>query len=187
MTLHKQFDAAYPPASAPPGCTVAAGYIGRAGYTPNVWTPAAWQPFKGLYQVPIWVPDTSGRPQAEAAAACAAAKTLGWKPYEPHRRLIVFDLETAELPRWYAAVAAEVAAQGFQAAAYGSLSTVLANKAAVVWSADWDGDYALDPGQSIEASQYAANIAFGGTQVDYSAVSDWWTAHCGVGPRWRAK
>jgi hypothetical protein len=183
VTLHKQFDAAYPPASAPPGCTVVAGYIGGSQAL-NVWTPAEWRVFQSLYQVPIWVPDMNGDPKAEASDACAASRKLGWSPDKPNRRLIVFDLEMAEVPAWYASVAAEVAAQGFQAAAYGSLSTVLANKAAVVWSADWDEDYALDHGQSIEATQYAPDIAFQDTQVDYSAVSDWWTAHCGVGPRW---
>lgn len=183
MTLHKQFDAAYPPTSAPPGCTIVAGYIGGSEAL-NVWTPAEWQRFETLYQVPIWVPDTSGDPTAQASAAVAAAKTLGWAPFYNNRRLIVFDLELAEVPAWYASVAAEVASQGFQAAAYGSLSTVLANKAAVVWSADWDGDYALNSGQSIEATQYVSDVAWQNTQVDYSAASDWWAAHSGVGPRW---
>jgi hypothetical protein len=183
VTLHKQFDAAYPPTSAPPGCTVAAGYIGGSEAL-NVWTPAEWRRFRSLYQVPIWVPNTDADPKDQASQACAASKALGWAPNQPNPRLIVFDLEMAEVPGWYASVAAEVAAQGFQAAAYGSLATVLANKAAVVWSADWDGDYALDHGQSIEATQYATDIAWQDTQVDYSAVSDWWTAHCGDGPRW---
>jgi hypothetical protein len=182
VTLSKQFDAAYPPTSAPPGCTVVAGYIGGSEAL-NVWTPAEWQRFRHLYQVPIWVPDTSGDPKAEARAACAASKALGWGPYLSSRRLLVFDLEMAEVPAWYAAAAAEVAAQGYIAAAYGSLSTVLANKAAVVWSADWDGDYALDDGQSIEATQYSADVAWQDTQVDYSAVSDWWVTHSGVGAR----
>jgi hypothetical protein len=182
VTLHKQFDAAYPPNSAPPGCTVAAGYIGGSEAL-NVWTFDEWQRFGNLYQVPIWVPDTDGDPRTEASEACAAARALGWAANWPERRLIVFDLEMAEVPDWFASVEAEVAAQGYQAAAYGALSTVLANKAAVVWSADWDEDYALDHGQAIEASQYAADIAWQDTQVDYSAVSDWWTAHSGVGPR----
>ena len=182
MTLRKQFDAAYPPTSAPPGCTIVAGYIGGSEAL-NVWTPAEWQRFEHLYQVPIWVPDTSGDPTAEARDACAASKALGWAPFVSSRRLLVFDLEMAEMPAWYASAAAEVAAQGYQAAAYGSLSTVLANKAAVVWSADWDGDYALDHGQSIEATQYSSDVAWQNTQVDYSAVSDWWTTHCGVGRR----
>jgi hypothetical protein len=183
VTLHKQFDAAYPPSSAPPGCTAVAGYIGGSEAV-NVWTPAEWQQFKGLYQVPIWVPNTSDNATTQASQACAAAKALGWAPHHADTRLIVFDLETDEVPAWYASVAAEVTAQGFQAVAYGSLSTVLANKAAVVWSADWDGDYALNPGQSIEATQYSANIAWENTQVDYSAASDWWVVHCGIGPRW---
>lgn len=34
--LFKMFDAAYPPATAPAGCSIAAGYIG--GNTPHVWT-----------------------------------------------------------------------------------------------------------------------------------------------------
>jgi hypothetical protein len=182
VTLHKQFDAAYAPTSAPPGCTVVAGYIGGSEAL-NVWTPAEWRRFRDFYQVPIWVPDIDADPKDQASQACAASKALGWEPGLPNRRLLVFDLELAEVPGWYASVAAEVAAQGFQAAAYGSLATVLANKAAVVWAADWDADYAMDHGQSIEATQYAADIAWQNTQVDYSAVSDWWTAHCGVGAR----
>ena len=186
MTLVKQFDAAYPPASIPPGCQVAAGYIGRPGYTPHIWTPQQWQPFKGLYQVPIWVPDTSGNPAAESMAACSAAKALGWAPHHADTRIIVFDLEQFADRDWWGQLAGSVAGEGFQAVPYGSLSTVLGNGAAEVWTADWDGDYTLQGGQTVEATQYAANQSWDGTQVDYSACSAWWASHAGTGPRWGA-
>jgi hypothetical protein len=60
---------------------------------------------------------------------------------------------------------------------------VLANKASTVWSTDWNGVYALGSSQSIEASQYAADVPYDGTEVYYSAVSDWWAEHSGVGVR----
>jgi hypothetical protein len=186
MTLTKQFDAAYPPSSIPAGCGAVAGYIGRAGYTPHIWTPAQWQPFKGLYQVPIWVPDVNGNPAGEAADASATAAALGWAAHHPDTRTIVFDLETTVDPSWWRQLAVAVAGEGFQAVPYGSLSTVLGNGAAEVWTADWDGDFTLQGGRSVEATQYQANVPFDGTDIDLSICSAWWTAHAGTGPRWGA-
>lgn len=185
MNLYKQFDASEPPASIPPNCQVVAGYIGRSGFTPHVWTAEEWQPFKEIFQVPIWVPDLSASPDSEAITACNAAKELGWAPHDTSVRLLVYDLETNEIPEWWHAIAAQTAYQGFVACAYGSLSTVLHNSPLVTWSADWDGIFQIDQGgPSIEASQYAANQPFNNTQVDYSACSNWWISHAGVGPRW---
>lgn len=185
MTLYKQFDAAFPPGSIPPGCQLAAGYIGRPGFTPHVWTPEEWQPFKNIRQIPIWVPDLTASPDSEAIAACEAAEKLGWHKRISPIRTIVFDLETAEVPGWYQALAAQVTYQGFVACAYGSLSTVLKNGPLVTWSADWDGIFQIDQGgPTIEASQFSADQPFENTQVDYSACSQWWFNHAGEGARW---
>src|SRR5580704_15374252 len=105
MMLYRAFDAAYPPATPPPGCTAVFGYIGGSRAT-HTWPAAAWAPFKGLRQIPYWVPAVTG---------C--------------------DLETIIDPAWYQAFGAAVFAGGFQPFAYGSLSTVLQNAASDVVAA----------------------------------------------------
>ena len=94
MTITKIFDAAYPPASAPAGCKGVLGYIGGPNAY-HTWTLEEWQPFSHLVQFPCWVPELTGNPEAQAAAAVAAAKQLGWAAHEPaaSERAIIFDLE----------------------------------------------------------------------------------------------
>lgn len=178
MGLHWVFDAAYPPAAAPPGCTGVLGYIGgkRAA---NVWTLEEWQRFGRLVQFPCYVPDLAAeKPGFAALNACLFAKHLGWAPWQSAKRVIVCDLETEVVPAWYAQFAGEVEHQGFTACAYGSLSTVLGNAASDVWAASWDGSAVLLPGQTIHAHQYQA-----GQSVDLSVVDDWLFARGGQGPR----
>lgn len=181
--LFKVFDAANPPATAPPGCAGVLGYIGGARAA-RIWTLPEWERFAGLAQFPAWVPDTAQEnPQASAVRAGNAMRGLGWAPWQADRRVLVTDLETQVVARWFQQFAAELEQQGFTAVAYGSESAIADNFAADNWVAAWDGAAQLLPGQTIHAHQYQANVSFGGTQVDYSTVDDWLFARAGVGPR----
>jgi hypothetical protein len=181
--LAYMFDAASPPAEAPPGMAAVLGYIG-GGRATNIWTLAQWQPFARLRQFPAWVPDFAAeQPIQSAIDASTAACKLGWASFQPDRRAIVCDLETLTERAWYASFAAETEQQGFTAVAYGSLSTVLDNAAAQVIVAAWPGPEQWIPGQTIHGHQYAAGISFGGTQVDYSVIDSWLLDRGGQGPR----
>jgi hypothetical protein len=181
--LYRVFDAAYPPATPPPGCSGVLGYIGGSRAA-HVWTASAWLPFRGIRQFPCWVPAMYDQPVEAGQNAVRAAKSLGWAPGpKVGPRVIVCDLETAEDRAWYTTWALTVAQGGFVPVVYGSLSTVLANAGTDVWVADWDGEAVVPPGQTIHGHQDQANVAFGGTQVDYSVVDEWLWGRGGVGPR----
>jgi hypothetical protein len=183
MTLYRAFDAAYPPATPPPGCQAVFGYIGgsRALHT---WPAAAWAPFKGLRQIPYWVPAVTDNPAEAGQFAVRAARELGWAPGpKVGPRVIGCDLETIIAPAWYADWAHAVTMGGFQPFAYGSLSTVLQNAASDVVAAAWNGEAVIPPGQTIHGHQDQANIPYGGTQIDYSVIDDWLYERGGVGPR----
>ncbi|MBA0084986.1 MAG: hypothetical protein HRJ53_08320 [Acidobacteria bacterium Pan2503] len=183
MTLHKAFDAAFPPLSAPIGCSIAIGYIGGKRAT-NVWTLQEWKRFALLRQIPVYVPDLTLEKPADAAVnACDAARSLGWAPDQRPNRVIVCDLETSIDRSWYAQFTYTVAHEGFQAVAYGSLSTVLENAASDVWVAAWDGSAALLAGQTIHGHQWAADVPWQGTTVDLSVCDDWMWDGAGRGPR----
>jgi hypothetical protein len=176
--LYKVFDAAVPPATAPPGAQAVLGYIGRPGQTPHVWTLPEWQRFGRLRQFPCWVPDLTAPGNIEADAAIEAAMMLGWAPGQPNPRAIVCDLETHEVPAWYNSWAAGIIDRGFTPVAYGSLSAVLANAADDVWAADWNDVPRLQPGQTIHGTQYVA-----GGAVDWSVIDSWLWDRGGEGPR----
>lgn len=190
MALYKVFDASRPPGKIPAGAQGVAGYIGRAGRTPHVWTPAEWDRFTHLRQFPIYVPDLNGSPAAAAAEAVAEVMKLGWAPFRPgpQTRVILVDFETAHSAgnrSWWKNCAAQIAKEGFVGVAYGSLSTVLDLAAADVWAAAWDGHTTIPPGQTIHGHQDQANVAWDGTRIDWSVFDDWMWARGGVGPRWR--
>ena len=73
MTLHHCFDAAFPPASAPPHCDSVLGYIGGAKEY-REWTHAEWLRFSHLRQFPCWVPDVHGSATPAEAGHAAAEK-----------------------------------------------------------------------------------------------------------------
>jgi hypothetical protein len=177
-------DAAYPPPAIPAGVAGVMGYIG--GAAAHVWTPKEWQPFAAARQFPIWVAVLgSPDPAEQALEAVDAARRLGWAPGPQDARVIVCDLETAVVPGWYAAWAAEVLHGGFAPVCYGSSSTVFANEAADVISADWDGVKVIPAGQTLHGVQYAADVRLGASSslVDYSVFDSWLMARGGVGPR----
>lgn len=187
MTDYKIFDAANPPGQIPPGVRGAAGYIGRAGRTPHIWTLPQWHVFKGLRQFPYYVPDLRLSPAVAAAEAVSEVLRLGWARFpEPATRAILFDFETAESAAdraWWARCAQLVAQDGFVGVAYGSMSTILELAASDVIAADWDGKADLPPGQTIHGHQYQANVSFDGTKIDYSVFDAWLFNRGGVGPR----
>src|SRR5271165_1278544 len=174
MSLHRVFDAAYPPQTAPPGCDGVLGYIG-GGRAAHVWTLAEWQRFGTLRQFPAYVPDFNvQQPIPAAEDAAGRMKLAGWAPFQPDRRVIVCDLETLIERGWYQQFAAEIEQQGFCAVAYGSESTIFETAAAEVWLAAWDGDALLPPGQTVHAHQYQGPTTFGGQwSVDFGSVDEW--------------
>jgi hypothetical protein len=176
--LYKVFDASIPPATAPPGAQAVLGYIGREGRTPHVWTLPEWQRFGHLRQFPAWVPDLASDGAEEGQAAAFSAARLGWAPHQPDPRAIICDLETHEVPAWYADWADAVAAAGYTPVAYGSLSTVLFDAAQDVWAADWNDVPQMQPGQTIHGTQYAA-----GGAVDWSVIDGWLWDRGGEGSR----
>lgn len=184
MGSNKCFDAAYPPATAPPGAVAVLGYVGRAGYTPHVWTPGEWRRFAHLRQFPAFLPAFANEPEIEADEAVLLVRALGWAEVaEPDKRVIVLDGETRQFPGWYERWAARVESRGYAAMDYGSLADVLGNAAYDVWAADWNGIPALEPGQTIHADQYAASVKWESTFIDLSVLDDATLRRGGVGPR----
>jgi hypothetical protein len=179
MSLHHVFDAAYPPTTKPSSCDGVLGYIGGARAL-RVWTHEEWLRFESIRQFPCWVPRGNENPVTDAKNAVAEANKLGWVSWDGSR-VIVCDLETLELPSWYHQWAEEVNNGGYYAVAYGSASTVTANKASNVWVAKYDGSQALPSG--THGHQYAEDIRFSNTEVDYSVVDDWLFDRGGVGSR----
>ena len=177
-------DAAYPPPALPAGVSGIMGYIGGP-HAAHVWTPAQWQPFHAARQFPVWVADLTADPAAQALAAVDAAERLGWAAHMPEAetRVIVFDVEAGANRAWWAALAAVVLPRGFVPVCYGSLDTVLANAAADVIAADWDGLAQLPAGQTVHGVQFRANVRLGATEVDYDLFDSWLMARGGVGPR----
>lgn len=182
--LAKVFDAAYPPATVPPGCAGVLGYIGGSA-AEHEWTLEEWQRFAHLVQFPCWVPDITRSAVSQAADAVLCAWGLGWRAHDPSgwERAIVFDLETASNAAWWLQCESEVSDYGFVAVAYGSMSTVLQNAAASVWAADWDDEVVLQAGQTVHGTQYEADVSFDYTRIDYSVADEWLMARGGVGPR----
>jgi hypothetical protein len=183
MGLHKGIDAAYPPDTAPRWCEVVCGYIG--GNTPHVWTLDEWHRFSHLRQVPIWTcyGDPAG-PETQAAEAARAARALGWAAYfRPHTRVIVGDCETMQDESFWTAFDAALYREGFLGVCYGSLSTVLANRAVRVWAADWNDIPALYGGASIHGMQYIGNMPWENTAIDVSVFDELVYFGGGIGPR----
>lgn len=172
------FDAAYPPHLIPPHCTAVLGYIGGP-QAYRTWTLEEWQRFSGLHQFPAYVPDMSMSPQLQAHEAVNLMRLRGWHP----GRALVADLETQVNKSWWQAFASAVISLEQLPVAYGSISTVARNGAGIIWSAHYDNVAVLDPGQAIEATQYASSIPYGRTIIDLSVVSDMLMQHAGTGPR----
>jgi hypothetical protein len=178
--VYTVMDAAVPPLTLPPAAQAVAGYIG--GRATHTWTLAEWLRFSRVPQFPIWVADLGQSPALEAGAAVEAMLHRGWaKMPEPGTRALVVDMENLADPAWYGAFALVVKRNGMTPVCYGSASTVFDNNPAAVWSAQWDNIPDVLDGE--HGHQYRANVAYEGTQVDYSVFDAWLFARAGVGPR----
>jgi hypothetical protein len=176
--LYRVFDAAVPPAVTPPGCLGVLGYLGREGYAYRVWTPADWKQHTGpgIVQFPCWVPNLRGNPQQEADTLLSYMHDAGFTPSTGHILAAVIDYETTGISAagWHSALTQELGRYSVDGIAYGSLSTVVQIEAAHLWVASWDGNATFDPaGQTVHAHQYAGNVAYAGTTVDYSVADNW--------------
>jgi hypothetical protein len=181
MTLYHVFDAAYPPTVPKVGMDGVLGYIGGDNAL-NVWTPAQWLPFRDLRQFPVWVPDPHGKstPAQIGAMAVDRANELGWVSSNGSR-VIVIDLEEFADRAWWLECGTAINQGGYYAVCYGNASTVAGNHATNVWAAQYDNSATLPAGWV--GKQYAANLPFLTTKVDYSVVSEWLFLRGGVGPR----
>jgi hypothetical protein len=178
MSLTHCFDAETPPATAPPHCGAVLGYIGGARAA-RVWTLEDWLRFSSLRQFPCYVPTVGTNPVGQAAEAVALMRARGWRI----TRSVIFDLENATDPEWWAVVQTRVDELQQDPVAYGSASTLFSNEARKNWAARWNNVPVLYPGLSVQATQYAANLADGGTLIDLSVVSAELLAHGGVAAR----
>lgn len=141
------FDAAYPPSHAPAD-QVVMGYLG--GDTPHAWTPGEWGAQPARYRIGVWTrsdPVGAAQGKTEGAVAVAAWRALG----APSGTLIVLDLETAVNAAYVTAFDAQVVADGFRVAIYGSKDTLFRNPktSGGYFTADLTGSPHLYPGTTI--------------------------------------
>jgi hypothetical protein len=123
-----------------------------------------------------WDPATAGRTAASRTAE------LGWTPNAATRRFIVLDMEASVNSGWVAAFANAVRSAGYDVVVYGSAAFVHGNPVeSGYWVALWDGRTDVPAG--AVAHQYQANVAFGGTEVDYSMWEQAFLDRFGWGPR----
>ena len=162
----KMFDASEPPASAPAGYRVVAGYIG--GDTPHVWTEAEWRRFGRLHKLPIWVRSNPREVNAEADAFGALQRLYELRA--PRGITVAIDLETAVDAPYVRKFHSVMRWAGFHVWVYGSASTVFGNPAVDgYWVADWAGKGPfMYPHRMVKATQYA-----NGPNYDSSLVKHW--------------
>jgi hypothetical protein len=163
------FDAAYPPQTAPPGAQAVLGYVGGRGLDrdTHVWTLPEWQRFADLRQFPAWACNTEVGPEASGIVAVGLAGSFGW--HRNGTRALVGDMETQTDMAWWRRFQATVVREGMVPVCYGSASTVAGNKPSRVFGADWNGDKAIPAGWV--AHQFEGNVPFGGTLIDWSALT----------------
>jgi hypothetical protein len=175
------FDAAFPPQTAPPGVQAVLGYVGGRGLDrdTHIWTLAEWRRFAKLRQFPAWACRTEVSPEASAVVACELAGSFGWN--RNGSRALVGDMETTIAPEWWARFEAAVTVNGMVPVCYGSSSTVGLNKPRRIFGAEWDGDPAIPAGWV--AHQYAGNVPWEGTELDWSSLTPEMLKLGGIGPR----
>jgi hypothetical protein len=163
------FDAAFPPQTAPPGAQAVLGYVGGRGLDrdTHVWTLPEWQRFADLRQFPAWACSTEVGPEESALVACQLAGTFGW--HRNGTRALVGDMETRVDADWWRRFAASTVTAGMVPVCYGSASTVKGNKPARIFGAEWNNDPLIPYGWL--AHQYEGNVPFGGTLIDWSALT----------------
>lgn len=171
------FDASQPPGKPYPNCEGVAGYIG--GNTPHVWTADEWNHASGsgvLRMLPIYVGAgiTDQDPLTLAVDAAKKAVDLGWRAY--WHRYVALDMETDTHDRqWVTTFAAKLNKLGFLTIEYRSLSSVITDPTPSLianWIADWGVNPNMLSAPDTQAFQYTDNVAFDGTAVDLSVVTD---------------
>jgi hypothetical protein len=163
------FDAAFPPQTAPPGAQAVLGYVGGRGLDrdTHVWTLAEWQRFAHLRQFPAWACNTDASPDTSGKVAAGEAELLGWN--RNGSRALVGDMETQADPKWWSSFEIAVSSAGMVPICYGSASTVAGNKPHRTFGADWNGDQAIPEGWV--AHQYAGNLPYENTHIDWSSLT----------------
>jgi hypothetical protein len=176
------FDASIPPAQAYPGCVAVAGYIG--GNTPHIWTIPEWQRFGALVQFPIWVGAGRSDGAYDGQAAAGAMHAHGWNPGSPNRRGCVLDMEGQVNPGYVDEFGVSIWQAGYQTFIYEDLAALGGNPAKEgIWLALWDGLADIPAYAAVLAHQYLPNVAWQGTTVDLSTITDNMLAHGGIGAR----
>lgn len=163
----------------PSGTKIVAGYLGKAGATPHVWTRTQWNMFNGLKKLPIWTPDLSR--DLNSVDAQADAESILWRCYTlgiPQGSPIAIDLETKVFPSYCTALSSYVRYFGYRVWLYGSASTVFRNPvnknsqngANKYWVAEYHEPrkaYMYDH-PDVAATQWTD-----GPEVDQSTVKEW--------------
>jgi hypothetical protein len=183
MGLFRAFDGSVPPAAAPAGVQAVLGYLG--GPTPHIWTEAEWLRFSHLRQAGIWIVDFSKGGWGQGDMAASAAKALDWAAHARRRRVIWLDAETTVQLDVMANACEGVAESGYMPGIYGSQSTVVAYERLghPLWVANWNGMPAVPPLPDVAGHQYAANLAWDGTEIDLDVFDGSMWDHFGDGPR----
>lgn len=169
MTVN-MFDASTPPAVAPPGFSVVAGYLG--GHTPHTWTAAEWGRFRHMKMLPIWVPGPAVNIPENAVADAFAILEAAYNLRVPHGSPIVLDMETAEAPSFDKALESVINWAGYRLWVYGSKSTIAANPVLSTFGGYWVADYTGVPHFTGLAAERACQW-ISGPHWDSSVVKDW--------------
>lgn len=184
MTLYRAFDASVPPPGPFPGSDAVMGYLGPETNTPHVWSVAEWQRFAALRQFPIWVGAGRTNGPGDGTVAADMMHSLGWKPFAAVRRFLIVDMESEVNPEYVNGLADAVNSAGYDTVVYESESAVDGNPVrSGIWLADWNGIASIPRIPGVIAVQYYPDLAYAGTQIDLSVISEDMLAHGGEGPR----
>jgi hypothetical protein len=167
-------DAATPPSVAPAGYAAIAGYIGRDGRTPHVWTRAEWDRFTGMRKLPIWVPGPGASASADAWAIAEELYKLGVK----RGNAVAVDLEEAVAPGYLRQLHNRLNFLDYVLWVYGQASTIFGNPPCDgYWVADWTGNPHEYPHDNVRATQYTSGNAYDSSEVREFAyihhLKDW--------------
>lgn len=187
--MRTMFDAAWLPATVPPECSIAAGYVGAAPPAARKWSLDDWRRaahFPGigwLLAIGVYAPGRDpvddARHHTGDAVVIAAACEFG----EAHGNAIALDVEEnvahgseAYVRAW----ADECSRLGFVPIVYTSDATamVFRNAGVGLWLAQWTNTPHAIPG--AVATQWASPVTDPSLEVDLSSVIDWlplWRTH----------
>lgn len=141
------YDAAFPPASEPPGCDGVAFYIG--GDTPHVWTLAEIEATSERFRLPIFV--RSDPEAANVAIDVSVAISRLEAISAPRGCLVALDSETSVDVNYVAQFYYELRAAGYTLIDYGSVSSVFGNQIpdGYYWGAHWTNRPGVEAGTQM--------------------------------------